>query len=162
MKLNMVLLIALVGIGGLPFAAAGPDFSGTWLRIADQSDPLAVYVDGKSQPGTADLVVKHEKSMLWVEKRWSHKPAAQIMHVIDGDEHTGTADGGGTLVYRAVWEGGKLIINGTTKANTPFGSTEIKAREEWSLSEDGKTLTILLTVSTSRGDIKTKQVYCRR
>jgi hypothetical protein len=160
--MNLVLLITLFDIGGLAFAAAGPDFSGTWLRMADQSSPLATYVDGKSQPVTADLVVKQEGSMLQVEKRWSHKPAAQIIRTIDGEEHTGAAEGGASLVYRAVWEGDKLIINETTKANTPFGSTEIKTKEEWSLSEDGKILTVVMTAGAAGREIKTKQVYSRR
>jgi hypothetical protein len=65
-------------------------------------------------------------------------------------------------VYRASWEGDKLIISGTRKVDTPFGATEIKSKEEWSLSADGNVLAIITTVKASVGDFVQKHVYTKQ
>jgi hypothetical protein len=144
----------------LMLAAANPDFSGTWIRNQTSSDPLATRSSGGIQPVTADLTVRQEGNSLQVETRWSHRPATQKNYLLDGSENTISGGREGNLVYRATWAGDNLIIEGIQKADTPFGPAEMKIQEEWSISADGKILTITTSVSSKAVEDQTrKQVY---
>ena len=87
---------------------------------------------------------------------------APVAYVIGGGDTTVTAENGGSRTYRAEWDNNKLVVTVAYKGNTPFGPTDIRMTEEWSLSDDGKTLTIVATAYTVQGEMKTKQVYSRQ
>ena len=59
MKRSILFLCLLIVPCILAFAAAVPDFSGTWIRDISKSDAMATLIGGKVTPVTADLVVKH-------------------------------------------------------------------------------------------------------
>ncbi len=50
---------------------------------------------------------------------------------------------GNDVKSKAVWDGKTLVI--TSQAN--FGGADVKLTDKWSLSDDGKTLTDLLSIS---------------
>ena len=59
-------------------------------------------------------------------------------------------------------KGDQLVIEGYRKASTPFGTADIKTKEEWFLSADGRTLTITTTTATSSfGEQTRKQIYTK-
>jgi hypothetical protein len=140
--------------------AAMHDFSGTWIRDVGKSDAMATIIDNKMMPITADLVVKHAAGRIDIESRWAHKASTVKYYLLNGVENPSSDDRGNSTVYVASWEGEKLIIDEKTRAKTPFGQAEIIQRLEWSLSDNGSTLTILQT-SSGPFSSSQKQVYHR-
>jgi hypothetical protein len=130
----------------LVFAAAMPDFSGAWIRDVGSSDALATLIGDNITPVSADLVIKHTDGRIDVESRWTHKAPTAKTYILNGAENNSSDDQGNSTAYVASWDGNKLIIDEKIEANTPFGQAEIIQRSEWSLSDDGSTLTILQLV----------------
>jgi hypothetical protein len=135
----------------LAFAAATLDFSGTWIRDVGSSDAMATLIGEKITPVSADLVIKHADGRINVESRWIHKAPTTKTYILNGAENGPSDDQGNSTAYVTSWDGEKLIIDEKIEANTPFGQAEIIQRSEWSLSDDGSTLTILQTSSDSTG-----------
>jgi len=160
MKRSTLFLCLLIVPFILAFAAAMPDFSGTWIRDVSKSDAMATLIGNKITPVTADLVIKQADGKIDVESRWTHKAPTVNSYLLNGAENSSSDGQGNTTAYVASWEGEKLIIDEKTRANTPFGSAEIIKRSEWSLSDGGTTLTILETSSGPFGSSR-KQVYHR-
>ena len=163
MKRVILSLCIVLASGAFALGIAAPDFTGTWIRDVARSDEMGTYVDGKLQTVSVDLVVRHEGTSLQVESRWSFKPATQVNYILEGTENTVTDERGNPFTYRATWNNDQLVIEGSTKVNTPFGNTERKAKEEWSLSADGRTLTITTTSAGSPfGNPTRKQIYTKQ
>lgn len=77
---------------------------------------------------------------------------------LDGKEVTSdieTPMGTGKMAKKAEIKNGKLMITSTRS----MGEFTTTTREEWSLSADGKTLTIKSDVETPRGTMSTEMVY---
>ena len=74
---------------------------------------------------------------------------------LDGTETTGDATGGrgGTTTTKAEWkDGGKtLALKRVSKFNFNGNDVTVTTTEEWSLSSDGKTLTVKRTSESPRG-----------
>jgi len=160
MKRSMLFLCLPIVPCILAFAAAMPDFNGTWIRDVYKSDAMATLIGDKITPVTADLVIKQADGKIDVESRWTHKASTVKSYLLNGAENSSSDDQGNTAAYVTSWQGEKLIIDEKVRANTPFGRTEIIKRSEWSLSEDGSTLTVLETGSGQFGSSR-KQVYHR-
>ena len=73
MNRSIIFFCLMIAVCFLAFAAAMPDFSGTWIRDVSASDAMATLIDGKTTPVTADLVIKHADGKIDVESRWAHK-----------------------------------------------------------------------------------------
>ncbi len=160
MKRSILFLCLLIIPCILDLAAASPDFSGAWTRDIIKSDAMATLIGGKITPVSADLVIKHADSKIDIESRWTHKAPTTTSYVLNGAENSASDNQTTSTTYVASWEGEKLIIDEKIIANTPFGSTEIIKRSEWSLSDNGSTLTVLETSSGQLGSSR-KQVYHR-
>jgi hypothetical protein len=160
MKRSILFLCLLIIPCMLGFAAAIPDLSGTWTRDVSKSDAMATLIGGKITPISADLVIKHADGRIDVESRWIHKAPAAKSYILNGAENGSSDDQGNSTAYVASWEGEKLIIDEKIRANTPFGPAEIIKRSEWSLSDNGSTLTVLETSGGQFGSSR-KQVYHR-
>jgi hypothetical protein len=160
MKRSTLFLFLLVVPCILSSAAAMPDFSGAWIRDVNKSDAMATLIGGKITPVTADLVIKHADGKIDIESRWTHKAPATASYILNGAENSTADNQAASTTYVASWEGEKLIIDEKIKANTPFGPAESIKRSEWSLSDNGSTLTVLETSSGQFGSSR-KQIYHR-
>jgi hypothetical protein len=164
MKRSTLFLCFLIIPCILAFAAARPDFSGTWIRDVNKSDAMATLIGDKITLVTADLAIKHADGKIDVESRWTYKAPTTKSYILNGTENDSSDDQGNLTAYVTSWEGEKLIIDEKTRANTPFGRTELMIkRSEWSLSDGGSTLTILETTSDQIGQFGSsrKQIYHR-
>ena len=115
--------------------AAPPDFSGTWVLIVDRTD-----FGGERPPQSKVQIVEHKGTELVV-----------TIHEVDerGPVH-GTAryttDGqkcvndvfGNPMTSSISWDGAVMIMRTWGK----FGDADIMLVDRWSISPDGKTLTI--------------------
>jgi len=161
---NVILSLCIVIASSVSaLGIAVPNFSGTWIRDAAKSDEMGTMIDGKIQTASVDLVVRHEGNSLQVESRWSYQPATQVNYVLGDAENTFTDERGTIVTYRTTWNNNQLVIESSSKVKTPFGDTEKKTKEEWSLSADGRTLTITTTaVGSPFGNPTRKQVYTKQ
>jgi hypothetical protein len=161
-------------------ALDSPDFSGNWIPATETSDPMSTSPDG--------LVVRQSDSSLDVESLWSQNPTMQgsqneqfreiktpfgsivrkntketkITYLPDGNEHSITDENGNSRTYRVTRSGNQLVIESSNTTNTPFGPAERKLKEEWSLSDDGRTLIITTTTNSAPGTQTQKRIYTKR
>jgi hypothetical protein len=146
--------ILVLGLFALAMAAA--DFTGTWVLDRSKSDPMGGR-GGQAPPGdvTITLVITQSANDLQITRKMSmggEERSSEQKFTLDGKESTTTAMmGRGELVAKTSWNGDVLTIEGIQK--TQRG--EMPMKQEYSLSEGGKTLTI---TSTMR-DRTMKQVY---
>lgn len=82
---------------------------------------------------------------------------------LDGTETSADNPGGrgGTTTFKAVWkDGGKTLeLTRVLKANFGGNDVTITTTEDWSLSDDGKTLTIKRTNESPRGTQSSTLVF---
>jgi len=153
--------------------AAGVNLSGTWVRDKEKSDPMGMGRGG-GRPGgggggaPADMEVtlqmtQTDNELTVVRKVTAggqERPPVEQKFTLDGKENTNPSGmRGGEMTSKSKWDKDKLIISGTSKVNTQQGEFEIQSTEEYSLSADGKVLTVSTTRSTPMGEQTSKQVY---
>ena len=153
------------GLGLLGSAMAAPDFSGTWIRDKTKSDPLGTIgrLEGGQPPDIeVTLRVKQEANKLQVVTKRADRGTSEAKYTLDGKEHTFSRGGGRLLIYRSKWDMDKLIIEKTGRYPGNYGDMEFKSKEEWSLSEGGKALTVTTTYSGQQANRRMRQVYDRQ
>jgi hypothetical protein len=160
--------------------AAGINFSGTWVRDKDKSDPPMMGGrggGGGQRPGgggpgggggraMADaqitLVLKQTDNELSLTRKITaggqERPPVEQKFTLDGKENTNTSQRG-ELKSKSKWAKDKLVVEGTQKVTTPNGEFEMEIKDEYSLSADGKVLTVSTTRTTPGGEQTSKQVY---
>jgi hypothetical protein len=138
--------------------AADPkvNFTGDWTLDGARSDFGAM-----PKPDKVVQKVAHKEPLLEVESTQvdggSERKLA-LSYRTDGTATKGKI-GENDLTSTAAWEGSTLAIE--SKLQIPGGRT-LTFKERWTLSEDGKLLTILRTVSTDLGDLQFKLALVRQ
>lgn len=132
-------------------AQAKPNFSGEWkLQVAkSEFGPLPA-------PTSRTDKITHEDPSLKLtvtQSGQSGEVTYDLNYTTDGKE-TANQVRGNTLKSVSKWEGDVLVID--TKAN--FGGNEITIKDKWSLSEDGKTITINRHLAGPQGEADQKLV----
>jgi len=83
-------------------------------------------------------------------------------YVLDGKAHTRTTDTGiEKAVVTAAMQGDNLVIETAEPFGGMPGNDTLKVKEVWSLSPDGKTLTIITTRDIPARHQEYKQVYTK-
>ena len=83
-------------------------------------------------------------------------------YTLDGEPHTRATDNGiEKAVVKADFEGDTLVIETIQPYGGMPGNATLKIKEVWSLSPDGKTLTIITTRDVPARQQTFKQVYNR-
>ena len=160
------------------------DFSGSWTLDVSKSK-----LDERSRIESMTLVVTQTDKDIKVETATKRAPLADSA-TSDGGQGGGRRRGGfgggdGTTVYtldgketsieeegrmgkipvklKAELEGGgKLKLFSSRTFNTPNGETTMTIKEAWSLSEDGKTLTVKRDMETPRGTNSSEMVFTKK
>ncbi len=156
-------LVAEIGICGS--AIAGPDFTGTWIRDKVRSDSLGTVLGSKAGQlpgGEIVLTVKHDTKSLQLETNAYHGQTMRMKYILDGKEHSKWVMPWGRLIYRARWDQGRLLIDKTGQYRGNYGDIVFRAMEEWSLSADGRVLTVTTTYFGQQARRTTKQVYIKQ
>ncbi len=153
-----VLEIAAVMIPLIPACAAQatPNLSGEWKLNLSKSNygsfpaPLGV---------TRKIVLSGAKlSMTTTQKGPKGDVTSQLNYTTDGKESVNpltTGESKGT----AQWIADKLMVTSSREVQTGAQTITLKQTEIWSLSADGKTLTIDAHVSLPNGEFDVKQVF---
>ena len=82
---------------------------------------------------------------------------------LDGSQNTNpSSNGRGEFLSTSTWKNDKLTNLGTQTVTSQERSYDTTVKEEYSLSKDGKVLTIKTTRTTQRGSTSSKQVFNRQ
>jgi hypothetical protein len=142
------------------------NFSGTWVLDKSQSDvsQLMGLSDDpeKARNASMTMVVEHQGSNLRVNRmlKTQGEERKEIhTYKIGGGDTTNTGSRGETVVGRAFWEGDKLVIVSTRTWRVLLKDVSAESRGVWSLSPDGKNLTIAAQVNSPRGEQRGKVVF---
>jgi hypothetical protein len=151
-----VLLTAILAAAVFPFTARAqsrPDFSGTWTRVADKSDPAP------QGGGSSSLTIKQTTTEIAVTIAGRGGPETSIYR-LDGPASTNqvqSPEGPLTVAGTARWDGASLVIETTREIR---GMT-ITTREVRTLDTTGKEMTIEATTRSPQGEIKRKVVFMK-
>ena len=182
--MNRRTAVAVVLFLGLcAIALAATDFSGTWVLDRSRSDQPQMGRQGggggqnRGPRGemVVTLVIKQAGNDLSITRKTivggEERPASEQKFTLDGKENKNTIQFGGRgggegrtseMATKSKWSGATLVIEGSQKMSTPNGDFDIGIKNEYALSEGGKTLTITSTRSQPDGDRTSKQVYTKK
>lgn len=131
----------------LPLAAA-PNFSGSWmLNVAKsqygQFPAPEVMLRTVEMQGT-------QLTMKTYQKGAQGEVTTELKYTTDGKPTVNGANTGS-----AAWYGDTLVIESSREAQ----GARLTQRDSWSLSPDGKTLTVSTKVKLPNGEFDVKQVF---
>jgi len=160
--LGMILLPTLA-------MAVTPDFNGSWVRNSTGSDPMPNQMywvtrapagggGGGRGGGQVTLTVQQDAKTLQV----SESNAIVRKYTLDGKAHTRPTDTGIQKAEdTAHLEGDSLVIDTAEPFGGMPGNATLKTKATWSLSPDGKTLTITTTRDIPARHQTFKEVYTK-
>ncbi|HZT57711.1 MAG TPA: hypothetical protein VFA21_03700 [Pyrinomonadaceae bacterium] len=170
---------ALAGV-----AAAPANFAGTWALDKSKSKDLPPQM---SNLDSLTLTVTQDAQQITVDSKAAMAASASegsagggeggvgrgrgrgmgggfapsATYKLDGTETTAEGPRGGTSTLKAEWkDGGKtLVLHRVSKLSFQGNDVTLTTTEEWSLSSDGKTLTVKRTSESPRGTQSSTLVF---
>jgi hypothetical protein len=180
-KINLVFAVAICAVAFCVSASAqsAVDYSGTWvldlskskldermriesmtLTVAQTSGDITITGETKRTPPPADAMAAGGGA-----PRRAMGPEAPTRYTLDGKEtrlEVETPRGKIPQTLSATIDGGKLSLSKTSTFPTPQGDMTQVTKEAWSLSPDGKTLTIVRDQSSPRGSASHTFVFVKK
>jgi hypothetical protein len=148
---RQTLTLVLLACGVVASAFAKPNFGGEWqLNIAKSNFGEMPAPKSRTDKIThADPDLKVAVSMSGSQGDFSF----DLNYLTDGKETTAEF-GGNPMKSIAKWDGDTLFI----ETRGSFGGNDFTMRDQWTLSADGKTLTIERHFASSQGEGTQKMV----
>ncbi|MBI4891556.1 MAG: hypothetical protein HY821_13100 [Acidobacteria bacterium] len=136
----------------LCFAADKPNYSGLWKINAAKSD----FGPMPQGPDKFERTIDHKDPAIkitTVQSMGGNERTVTVEYTINGQEQTVKTQMG---EYKAIpaWKDNILEVS----AKREMQGMEIKSVEKWTLSPDGKVLTVQTSLSTPQGDFAMKFV----
>jgi len=155
MKTLITTMFVIAAAAGMAVAADKPDFSGDWKMDADKSafGPIPA-------PTSMTRKIDHKDPELTVATSTAGPQGDQnttAKYSTDGKETTNSLMGN-DVKSKAAWEGKTLVI--TSTAN--LGGADIKFTQKWALSDDGRTLTDVTSISAPQGEFEMTYVLVKQ
>jgi len=137
-------------------ASAKPNFSGDWKLNVGKSDFGPAPAPDKS----TRKIEHNDPSIKWtqVQSGAQGETKSEISYTTDGKETINKSPRGDSK-GSAKWEGDTLIIDSKRELQLQGQAIEITQHEVWTLSADGKTLTVNNKLGTPQGDFELKSVF---
>lgn len=155
-------LIVLAGAAGAPgFAQAtqgaagaqGPDLSGTWkLNRPSSQITTGVGLAGLGAGGAPNSLYITQAANGSLTVGSDHNQGFARAYMVGGESAIPTGQALNTTKVRTRWEGRTLVVEGTA---APAGSL----KEMLSLSTDGQSLTVVVTMQAAEGAKTTTLLY---
>jgi hypothetical protein len=149
-------MTATPGAAAMIHAGGGdaPNLTGTWKLDVAKSD------FGQTPPPTSqtDTIEDNEPSIKIVEDQKGGMMGDMSFTMTlssDGKETTSTGMGGTPVTSTAHWERSTLVVNSTTS----FQGSDVKIKDSYTLSPDGKTLTEVAHLETGMGNFDSTRVF---
>lgn len=151
-SLTMLLLAA----ASLPAVAQSPvpNLSGTWTLVAERSS-FGPFPAPKSRTD----VIEHAEPRLLIKRTvvFEQPTTSDLVYAIDGKPHKNTT-ALGEMTSTLQWEGQTLVM--VSSVSTPDGDAYITDR--FSLSPDGKTMTVARTISAGGQDVPQTMIFAKQ
>lgn len=163
--MTAMLLLAV----GVVAAHAQPQFTGTWVLDPTQSqfpthgDKGPGGPDAQAQRPDVKLVVEQQGNALKATRmvaRGNRERSTSETYVTDGTDQAYSGRRG-SVVTRAAFDGDRLVVTKTHTMKGEQGDKTMSRESIWTLSPDGKVLTIETKLQTPRGDRNIKAVFTR-
>ena len=150
MTQRILTTLAILAPAALP-ALAKPNFTGDWKLNASKST-----FGEMPAPDSMTYKITHTDTKLVNATKQSSQMVTSSNPDLttDGKDSTNEGFQGSTMKSMANWDGDTLVI--ATKGT--FGDNEITMTQKWSLSTDGKTLTVAQSVKSPQGEFEVKYV----
>lgn len=150
MKLTALIVLALAV--GLSRAHARTNFSGTWKMVPDKSE----FGHGPAPDSRIDRISHEDPNFKDTITQGNRQGeiSYDMVYSTDGKPSTNTVRGN-QVKSVARWEGDDLVIESKV-------GMRAEVKDRWSLSPDGKTLTIERHMSNPIGSTDQKLVFERR
>jgi hypothetical protein len=154
------LIITCISLNAV--ALSHPDFTGTWVMDKDRSF--------SNPPGLEQtLTIVQTGDLIKLESRQKTAQGERVInetYSLDGKEAEFTPAGGQPDAKgkrSATWlPDGRIIINDRISSTTPKGPTTQEITRKWTLSADGRTLTIDYYIDDQRGSFESKRVFVKQ
>jgi hypothetical protein len=161
-------ILMMLVIACLPtIALAAPDFSGSWVRDNDKSDtvpyPLYWLTRGVDPGGRAngEFVMTVLQNAHSVQVTDTQHPLRT--YELDGMAHSVATDTGLEMAsVTASLKGDTLVVGITQPYGGMPGNVTMNVEEAWSLSANGKVLTITTTRDVPAAKQTSKQIFSRK
>jgi hypothetical protein len=146
------LAAAVMLIASAQAATAAPNLSGEWKLNLSKSN----YGSFPAPLGATRKIVHSDPklSMTTMQRGTKGEVTSQLNYTTDGKESVNPSPNGESK-GAAQWIGDKLMIESSREVQ----GTVLKQKEIWTMSGDGKTLTIDAHVSLPNGEFDVKQVF---
>jgi hypothetical protein len=157
MKRRIVLAVLALAVAAL--GAGKPNFTGTWKLDASKSD-----FGQMNAPEKMERVIDHKDPVIKVKTTQSTPNGDRTMeteYTLDGKEQK-QENPRGVVLYTPKWEGAVVVIDSKRKMNIQGQEVEITGFERWSMSEDGKTMTVDSKMVAPMGEMTMKAVFVKQ
>ena len=172
-------LLVLVWAGSFSLAEKTPDFSGNWTLNEEKSElpSFGRGGGGRGEGGrgggfgrgrrgggrgrgliSGQLSVSQQSDTLTVTQE-SRRGGSREITLKPGAGPQEISSFMGVATVEAKWKGSKLEVKQVQERETSRGSFKLEQKALWSLSDDGRTLTQKITLSTPRGDMDHTLVF---
>jgi hypothetical protein len=141
---------AMIHTGG----GDAPNLSGTWKLDIPKSNfgqmpPPASQTDTIEHNEPSIKIVEDQKGGMMGDLNMTTTLSS------DGKPTTSAGMGGSPVTSTTHWEGSTLVVNSTTS----FQGSDVKIKDSYTVSPDGKTLTEVTHVETSMGNFDSTSVF---
>lgn len=157
MKRRIVLGVLMMMAAAM--AADKPDFTGTWKLDAAKSD-----FGQMPAPEKMERVIDHKDPSIKIKTTQSTPNGdrtTDTAYTLDGKEQKQESPRG-VIMYTPKWEGSIVVIDSKRTMNVQGQTVEITGVERWSLSEDGKTMTVDSKMVAPMGELTMKAVFAKQ
>jgi hypothetical protein len=133
-------------------AQAKPNLGGTWKLNVSKSDfgPFPAPISSTWKVTHEDPALKIEISQTSAQGEFS----AELSYTTDGKESTNTMRGA-PVKSIVKWDQDALTLD----SKFTMGGNDIEIKDRWTVSEDGKALTVKRRFSSSQGELDQTVVY---
>ncbi len=152
-RIVFVAALLVFSITQYAWALGTPDFSGTWTLDSVQNMSSASG-PGNFAKGKVTITIKQTKTTFSVDRKAGDRIETAV-HKLDGTESINKLPSGKEKKSTSSWVGSTLVI----KSTTDMGGTTVASTETFSLSPDGKVMTIESVIQTPRGETKRILTY---